>query len=98
MTISVLRVGAGHWYVYIPPDSRSPIHFYVGYIGNTILRTLLGRVGRTGFCITLGVRDEAIGDRFRKDGAKVRIIDLDNSTALKQAGKDLDDQPIGLGP
>lgn len=55
-------------------------------------------MGRTGFCITLGVRDEAIGDRFRKDGAKVRIIDLDNSTALKQAGKDLDDQPIGLGP
>ena len=31
-------------------------------------------------------------------GVKVRIIDLDNSTTLKQAGEDLDGQPIGLGP
>ena len=53
---------------------------------------------RTSFDITLSVRDEATADRFRKDGVKVRIIDLDDSVALEQAAEDSDGQPMGLGP
>jgi uncharacterized protein YbjT (DUF2867 family) len=64
----------------------------IGYLGNTILRTLLGRADRTNFDITLGVRDEATANRFRKDEVKVRIVDLDNSSALEQAAEESDGQ------
>ena len=98
MTTSIFIVGATGMHSAIILASRCPIYSPVGYLGNTILRTLLGRVDRASFDITLGLRDEAAADRFRKDEVKVRIIDLDNSVALEQAAEDSDGQPMGLGP
>ena len=82
-----------HWYV--QRCFRKPIFeclFCIGYLGNTILRTLLGRTDRTNFDITLGVRDEATANKFRKDEVKVRIFDLDDFSALEQAAEESDGQ------
>jgi len=70
--------------------------FCTGYLGNTILRTLIGRADRTNFDISIGVRDEATANKFRKDGVKVRIIDLDDSSALEQAAEESDGQLTSL--
>ena len=78
---------------------RKPIFEYLlraGYLGNTILRTLLGRADRSNFDITISTRDEATANKFRKDEVKVRILDLDDSFALEQAAEESDGQPIGL--
>ena len=78
---------------------RKPIFEYLpraGYLGNTILRTLLGRADRTNFDITISIRDEATANKFRKDEVKVRILDLDDSSALEQAAEESDGQLPGL--
>ena len=67
-----------------------------GYLGNTILRTLLGRADRTNLDITIGIRDEAIANKFRKDEVKVRILDLNDSSALEQAAEESDGQLTSL--
>jgi uncharacterized protein YbjT (DUF2867 family) len=65
---------------------------YIGYLGNTILRTLVGRADRTNFDISIGVRDEATAKKFRKDEVNVRIVGLDDFSALEQAAEESDGQ------
>ena len=67
-----------------------------GYLGNTILRTLLSRVDRTNIDITIGIRNEATANKFRKDNVKVRILDLNDSSALEQAAEESDGQLTSL--